>query len=178
MLPFGNISRRIFTHTASHYASKHTIIPAIWQARKCRRCAPQSAAELPSLARYEVRAVATRNDSQKARGEATYTALPFRRPGSPSSLKLAMSGVEGERPSSFSGGYKGGILFEKRIPLLMCAAPWRCLLCTSPTGKTLSPEARSCRGRRAHGSAGAARSAPPARRCWTRRGSSRCPSPW
>jgi len=88
----------------------------------------QSAAALPSLARYGVRAVATRNDSQKARGEATYTALPFRRPGSPSSLKLAMSGVEGERPSSFSGGYKGGILFEKRIPPLMRAAPWRCLL--------------------------------------------------
>ena len=39
MLPFGNISKRIFTHTASHYASKHTIIPAIWQARKCRRYA-------------------------------------------------------------------------------------------------------------------------------------------
>lgn len=68
----------------------------------------QSAAELPSLARYGVRAVATRNDSQKARGEATYTALPFRRPGSPSSLKLAMSGVEGEGPLRSLGGFKGG----------------------------------------------------------------------
>ena len=36
MLPFGNISKRIFTHTASYYASKHTIISAIWQGRKCR----------------------------------------------------------------------------------------------------------------------------------------------
>ena len=178
MLPFGNISKRIFTHTASHYASKHTIIPAIWQARKCRRCAGSPPPRCRHSRPTELGAVATRNDSQKARGEATYTALPFRRPGSPSSLKLAMSGVEGERPSSFSGGYKGGILFEKRIPPLMRAAPWRCLLCTSPTGKILSPEARSCRGRRAHGSAGAARSAPPAHRCWTRRGSSRCPSPW
>ena len=30
-----------------------------------------------------------------------------------------MSGVEGGRPSSFSGGFKGGILFEKRIPSLV-----------------------------------------------------------
>ena len=30
-----------------------------------------------------------------------------------------MSGVEGGRPSSFSGGFKGGILFEKRIPPLV-----------------------------------------------------------
>ena len=36
MLPFGNISERIFTHTASHYACKHTTILAIWQERKCR----------------------------------------------------------------------------------------------------------------------------------------------
>ena len=36
MLPFGNISERIFTHTASHYACKHTTILAVWQGRKCR----------------------------------------------------------------------------------------------------------------------------------------------
>ena len=36
MLPFGNISERIFTHTASHYACKHTTILAVWQERKCR----------------------------------------------------------------------------------------------------------------------------------------------
>ena len=35
MLPFGNISERIFTHTASHYACKHTTILAVWQGRKC-----------------------------------------------------------------------------------------------------------------------------------------------
>ena len=29
MLPFGNISERIFTHTASHYACKHTTILAV-----------------------------------------------------------------------------------------------------------------------------------------------------
>ena len=36
MLPFGNISERIFTHMASHYACKHTTILAVWQGRKCR----------------------------------------------------------------------------------------------------------------------------------------------
>ena len=36
MLPFGNISERIFTHTASHYVCKHTTILAVWQGRKCR----------------------------------------------------------------------------------------------------------------------------------------------
>ena len=36
MLPFGNIPERIFTHTASHYACKHTTILAVWQGRKCR----------------------------------------------------------------------------------------------------------------------------------------------
>ena len=36
MLPFGNISERIFTHTALHYACKHTTILAVWQGRKCR----------------------------------------------------------------------------------------------------------------------------------------------
>jgi|GEM_PF-1368689 len=41
----------------------------------------------------------------------------------------------------------------------------------------LSPEARSYPFPRGHGSAGAARSVPPARRCSTRCGSSRCPSP-
>ena len=43
----------------------------------------------------------------------------FRRLSSSSSPRLAMSGVEGGRPSSFSGGFKGGILFEKRIPPLV-----------------------------------------------------------
>ncbi len=119
-------------------------------------------------------------------GEAMYTALSFRRPGSPSSLKLAMSGVEGDSPRPFSRGFKGDTLFrEREYPPLahsrtvreQRAALPRCQF-RFPYGKTISPEARSCRGRRAHGSAGAARSAPPARRCWTRRGSSRCPSPW
>ena len=47
MLPFGNISKRIFTHTASHYAFKHTTILAIWQGRKCRPRLPP----VPSMRR-------------------------------------------------------------------------------------------------------------------------------
>ena len=33
-----------------------------------------------------------------------------------------VGGGEGGLPSSFSGGFKGGILFEKRIPLCPCSA--------------------------------------------------------
>ena len=85
----------------------------------------QSAAELPSLARYGVRAVATRNDAQKTRGEATYTALPLRSACSPSSPKLAMSGVEGNAPCVLLGDLKGAILSRERMaPFcpLPCAA--------------------------------------------------------
>ena len=195
----------------------------------------QSAAKLPSLARYGVRAVDTGNDTQKTRGEATYTAPALRSACSPSSCKLPMSGVEGNAPRPSLGDTKGVFssrreyplclaaaqraalfmqrqrrcnhpspareikrenLFEKRIPPLPGSGAQRRTIHAAPAalqppspargrkspspcgGKTLNPEARSCRGRRAHGSAGAARSAPPARRYWTRRGSSRCPFPW
>ena len=43
--------------------------------------------------------------------------------------------------------------------------------------RALSPEARSCRGRRVHGSADDAHSDRPARRCWTPPGSSPGPAP-
>ena len=42
----------------------------------------------------------------------------------------------------------------------------------------VSPAARSCPGPPARGSAGGGRTAPPAPRSWTPRGSRRCPSPW
>ena len=80
----------------------------------------QSAAELPSLARYGVRAVATRNDSQKARGEATYTA-----PDSASIVALQATDCQckrgrGARPLVFLSGVQGGYsLSRKRVsPLL------------------------------------------------------------
>ena len=84
-------------------------------------------------------------------------------------------------------GVREGYLFlKKRYPSLIripCAAQGmdaalpRCQF-RFPYGKTISPEAKSCRGRREHENADAARSVPPARRCWTRRGNSQCPSPW
>ena len=158
MLPFGNISKRIFTHTASHYAFKHTTILAIWQARKCRprlppvpskrrakQCRPpslhlpqkaaseamppvrkQSAAKPPSLAPHGVgrgcNMTRFAEDSWRSHVHRTSTAQRVQ------SFKPQARNVggRGERPSSFSGGSKGGILFEKRIPPLMCAAPWRC----------------------------------------------------
>ena len=79
----------------------------------------QSAAELPSLARYGVRAVDTGNDSQKTHGEAMYTAPTLRSACSLSRIRPAMCGVEGEGPSSLSlGGVRGIFSFEKEnIPL-------------------------------------------------------------
>ena len=44
--------------------------------------------------------------------------------------------------------------------------------------RPISPEARSCRGQPARGSAGAARFGRPARRCWRPPGSSPDPAPW
>ena len=58
-----------------------------------------------------------------------YTAPTLRRPGSPSSSKLPMCGVEGEGPSPFSGGSKGGILFGKRIPPLSRSSAGGAALC-------------------------------------------------
>ena len=60
-----------------------------------------------------------------------------------------MSGVEGGRPSSFSGGFKGGILFEKRIPPL--EPPEKGLglavsgLNNSDVSEVKVPRARRCR---------------------------------
>ena len=42
-------------------------------------------------------------------------------------------GGRGERPSSFSGGYKGGILFEKRIPPLPGSGAQRRTIHAAPT---------------------------------------------
>ena len=56
----------------------------------------------------------TRRDSWRSLVHCTYTAQrvqSFKRP-------TANVGGRGGRPSSFSGGFKGGILFEKRLPPL------------------------------------------------------------
>ena len=78
----------------------------------------QSAAVLPSLAPHDskarLRVVTTRRDSWRSHVHRIHTAQrvqSFKRP-------TANVGGRGGHPSSFSGGFKGGILFEKRIPPL------------------------------------------------------------
>ena len=86
------------------------------RAEQCRRDAPQSAARLPSHARYGVRAVESGNDSQNSRGEATYTGPTLRSVCSPSSQKPAMQ--------AFLWGFQRGYsLLRKRIPPLPRATP-------------------------------------------------------
>ena len=82
----------------------------------------QSAAEQASLARYGVRAVDTGNDTQKTRGEATYTAPALRSACSPSSCKLPMSGVEGNAPRPSLGVQKGVFSSRREYPLCLAAA--------------------------------------------------------
>ena len=50
--------------------------------------------------------------------------------------------------------------------------------CQFRAKRVVNPEARSCPGRRGHGSAGGTPFASPAPRCWTPPGSSRGPGPW
>ena len=69
----------------------------------------------PHGSKARLRVVTNRRDSWRSHVHRTR----FRRLSSSSSPRPAMSGVEGGRPSSFSGGFKGGILFEKRIPPLV-----------------------------------------------------------
>ena len=78
----------------------------------------QSAAVLPSLAPHDskarLQAVTIRRGSWRSHVHRTNTAQrvqSFKRP-------TANVGGRGGHPSSFSGGFKGGILFEKRIPPL------------------------------------------------------------
>ena len=78
----------------------------------------QSAARQTSLAPHDSKArlivVTIRRGSWRSHVHRTYTAQrvqSFKRP-------TANVGGRGGRPSSFSGGFKGGILFEKRIPPL------------------------------------------------------------
>ena len=78
----------------------------------------QSAAGQTSLAPHDskarLQAVTTRRGSWRShvhRTNAAQRVQSFKRP-------TANVGGRGGRPSSFSGGFKGGILFEKRIPPL------------------------------------------------------------
>ena len=79
----------------------------------------QSAAVLPSLAPHDSKArlivVTTRRDSWRSHVHRTYIAQRVQS----FKLKTANVGGRGGLPSPFSGGFKGGILFGKRIPPLV-----------------------------------------------------------
>ena len=103
----------------------------------------QSAAEQTSHARYGVRAVETGIDSQKTRGEATHRTYTAQRV-QPFKLQTRNVGGRGGRPSPFSGGSKGGILFGKRIPPLSGSSAKCCTNHAVPTA--LQPTHPSKRG--------------------------------
>ena len=78
----------------------------------------QSAAKQTSLAPHDskarLRVVTTRRDSWRSHVHRTHTAQRVQS----FKLQTANVGGRGDLPSPFSGGFKGGILFEKRIPPL------------------------------------------------------------
>ena len=78
----------------------------------------QSAAKQSSLAPHgskaRLKTVTNRRDSWRSHVHRTR----LRSACSHSRIRPAMSGVEGSPPRPSLGGYKGGILFEKRIPPL------------------------------------------------------------
>ena len=87
------------------------------RAQQCR-ARRQSAAILPSHAPHgskaRLREVATCRGSWRSHVHRTHTAQRVQ----PFKNKTRNVGGRGDLPSSFSGGSKGGILFEKRIPPL------------------------------------------------------------
>ena len=105
----------------------------------------QSAAKLPSLAPHGVGRGCNMNrhaeDSWRSHVHCTSTAQRVQ----PFKPKARNVGGRGGRPSPFSGGSKGGILFGKRIPPLhwqwrkaphdQCSAGRRCNLPPSRRGK-------------------------------------------
>ena len=101
----------------------------IWprRAQQCR-VRTQSAAVLSSLAPHDskarLRAVTSSRDSWRSHVHRASTAQRVQ------SFKIgtANAGGRGERPSPFSGGSKGGVLFcEREHPLCLVQRHWRCL---------------------------------------------------
>ena len=87
--------------------------------RRAQQCRPQAVCRQTTVTRA-LRSARGCNmnrhaeDSWRSHVHRTYTAQRVQS----FKLQTANVGGRGERPSSFSGGYKGGILFEKRIPPL------------------------------------------------------------
>ena len=114
------------------------------RAQQCRRYAPQSAAEPPSLAPHGVGRGCCRyrlaEGSWRSHVHRTYTAQRVQ-PFKPQTRNV---GGRGGRPSPFSGGSKGGILFGKRIPPLPGSSAKGCTNHAVPTA--LQPTHPSKRG--------------------------------
>ena len=86
------------------------------RAKQCRRCAPQSAARLPSHARYGVRAVDRWIETQGLMAKPCTPHLHC-------AARAVLQALNCQCKFSL-GGSKGGIsLFEKRYPSLVRAAP-------------------------------------------------------
>ena len=87
----------------------------------------QSAAEVTSLAPHDSKArlqdVTKRRDSWRSHVHRTYIAQRVQL----FELQSGNVGGRGVLPSPFSGGSKGGILFGKRIPLLVGSSVTRCI---------------------------------------------------
>ena len=140
-----------------------------------------------TIVRRGCKTVTKCRDSWRSHVHRTHTAQRMQ------SFKLKTANVRGQggSPPCLSLGVPKGVFSLEREYPLWCrgahaapppalarekdAALPRCQF-RFPYGKTISPEAKSCRGRREHENADAARSVPPARRCWRPPGS--CPAPF
>ena len=102
----------------------------------------QSAAKLPSLAPHGIGRGCNMNrhaeDSWRSHVHRTSTAQRVQ----PFKPKARNVGGRGERPSPFSGGSKGGILFGKRIPPLSGSSAKSCTNSCSATRCNLPPSRR------------------------------------
>ena len=110
------------------------------------------AGSLPPCCRHTRLTIVRRSCKRKRiagiHGEAMYTAPTLRSACSYSSLRLPMSGVEGDSPRLSLGDPKGGILFGKRIPpFIRSPMPMGHFPSLSGTRPFL-PKARLCRRRR------------------------------
>ena len=91
-------------------------VPSMRRAQQCRYFArslpPRKRHSRLTTVRRGCCQVATRRDSWRSHVHRTYIAQRVQ----PFKLQTANAGGRGALPSPFSGGFKGGILFGKRIP--------------------------------------------------------------
>ena len=111
----------------SNAAGAHRSPPPIYRHSRATECA-------------RLKSVTTRRNSWRSHVHRTYTAQRVQ----PFKLQTSNVGGRGGRPSPFSGGSKGGILFGKRIPPLPGSSAKCCTNHAVPTA--LQPTHPSKRG--------------------------------